>query len=229
MNTHQEAHSDRGLFVPQSKLRNIVNFAIDLVFPPVCHGCGRVDVRWCEVCLEELRQIPITIHNITQDTLTGLCATGQHIGKVQEAIQALKYHNTPCLAEPLGERLVTTLVKQQWTIDTIIPVPLFADRLQKRGYNQAYLLSQQVENMTNITCQPHFLTRHRDTGHQVGLSASERRENVKDAFIATDDVADLSILIIDDVVTTGSTLDACATALKSSGAKAVYAMTVTHA
>lgn len=83
--------------------------------------------------------------------------------------------------------------------------------------------------MTNITCQSNLLKRHRDTNQQVGLNASERRENVKDAFTATQSVADMSILIIDDVVTTGSTLDACATALFNVGAKSVYAITVTHA
>lgn len=81
----------------------------------------------------------------------------------------------------------------------------------------------------NIATQPHLLTRYRNTPHQVGLNASERRENVKDAFIATADVAGKSILLIDDVVTTGATLDECATALFDAGATAVYAVTVSHA
>jgi len=229
MNNNQEARLDSGLFTSSSKFKQIKQWLVDFVFPPTCHGCGRVDTRWCHVCLNDLDQVPLKLNDIQPETLTALCATTQHSGKVQEAIQALKYYNAPQLAQPLGNRLVHALTAKEWTIDTIVPVPLFADREQKRGYNQAYLLSQQVERMTNINCQPNLLQRHRDTNQQVGLNASERRENVKDAFIATDHVAGRSILIIDDVVTTGSTLDACATALFDAGASAVYAITVTHA
>ncbi len=229
MNTQTEAHASRGLSASNSRLQASINWFVDLIFPPTCHGCGRVDTHWCDVCLAELNTVPITITDLSQNNLAGLCATGHHTGKLQEAIQSLKYYNTPHLAIPLGNRLTTALQTKQWIIDTIVPVPLFAAREQKRGYNQAYLLSQQVESMSNITCQPNLLQRHRDTNQQVGLSASERRENVKDAFDVTIDVTDLSVLIIDDVVTTGSTLDSCATALLSAGAKTVYALTVTHA
>jgi len=229
LNQKQETRSSSGFLAPQSKLRQATHWLFDFIFPPTCHGCGRVDTRWCHVCSEELAQIPIQIKNFTPETLTELCATAHHTGKLQEAIQALKYHNVPDLAKPLGQRLSQVISDKNWIIDTIIPVPLFADREHKRGYNQAYLLTQQVGKMTNITCQSNLLKRHRDTNQQVGLNASERRENVKDAFTATQSVADMSILIIDDVVTTGSTLDACATALFNVGAKSVYAITVTHA
>ena len=158
-----------------------------------------------------------------------MCATGKHTDILQQAIQALKYHETPSTAMPLGKRLVAVLQQKEWTFDTIIPVPLFADRLQKRGYNQAYLLSKPIENSMSITCQPDLLTRYRDTNQQVGLNAEERRENVKDAFIASKDVAYRSILLVDDVVTTGSTLDACARSLFEAGAQSVFAITVSHA
>lgn len=224
-----EARFTRGLFASQSPIRKIFNHALDLIFPPMCHGCGRVDTRWCDICLADLDAVPIQIKSYQTEILTDLCATGRHIGKLQQAVQALKYHNTPTIAKPLGQRLIQTLQQKNWTFDTIIPVPLFQERLDKRGYNQSYLLSQQVENVMHITCQPQYLHRYRDTNQQVGLNALERRENVKDAFIAADDVADKSILLIDDVVTTGATLDECAGALFAAGAKTVYGITVSHA
>jgi ComF family protein len=215
--------------MPRQIIQTTLNFVLDLVFPPTCHGCGKVDARWCTTCQTMLQDVPLKLKDIAHPALDGLCATGHHKGKLQDAIQALKYYNVPELAKPLGKRLADTIAIKDWTFDTIIPVPLFASRFAKRGYNQSYLLSQQVVHMPNITVQPHFLTRQRDTEAQVGLTASERYVNVKDAFIANPAVAGLSVLIIDDVVTTGSTLGACAKALKSAGANAVYAMTVTHA
>ena len=226
--TNHEARLS-GLFASNSKMKNLANNLLDLIFPPMCHGCGRVDTRWCEVCLEDLANIPIQPTDYLPEVLTGLSATGKHTGKLQEAVQAFKYHDTPSLAEILGNRLSSLLEEKTWTFDTILPVPLFAERERKRGYNQAYLLSKQVSNSMNIPCQPHLLNRYRDTNHQVGLNAIERRDNVNDAFIANTEVAGQSILLIDDVVTTGATLDECAVALFNAGAKYVYVMTVSHA
>lgn len=226
---NHEARFTSGLFASNTIITQLAKEFLDLIFPPMCHGCGRVDTRWCDVCLAELTSIPIQIIEGESETLTELCATGKHTGKLQQAIQAFKYYDTQTLAEPLGKRLATALIQKRWTFDTIIPVPLHADRQKERGYNQAYLLSQQVGNIMNIPCQPQLLTRHRDTNHQVGLGVQERRDNVKDAFMATSDVVGKSILLIDDVVTTGATLDMCATALFTTGAKVVYAMTVSHA
>lgn len=225
-----EAHEFGGFFASISILNKVWNYGIDLIFPSVCEGCGRVDFRWCPVCLEELASQPLALQPIPSDELISLYATGIHEGKLQAAIQALKYSDSRDLAIPLGNRLVLAIQSLNWKIDTIIPVPLHTSRLQKRGYNQAYLLSQQVAQTMQIDCNISLLQRHRDTPHQVGLNASERRENVKDAFIAVPDgVADKSILIIDDVVTTGSTLNACAIALFSAGARQVYGLTVNHA
>jgi ComF family protein len=229
MSSNHEAPFISGLFASKPLVKKISSALLDFIFPPMCHGCGRVDTQWCDSCLEELVSIPTQIAIHPSEILSESCSTGTHRGKLQEAIQSFKFYNTQLLSIPLGERLTDVLVKKRWTFDTIIPVPLHTDRQKIRGYNQAYLLSQQVEKQMNITCQPYLLTRHRNTPHQVGLSASERRENVKDAFVATSDVVGKSILLIDDVVTTGTTLDECATALFNAGASSVYAITVSHA
>lgn len=229
MSTNHEARFKRGLFASNSRFAELKTFWLDLVFPPMCHGCGRVDTLWCDDCLDALNQIPLQLQNNNSEFLMGLCSTGKHQEKLQQAIQAFKFYNAKNLAAPLSNRLISALAQKQWTFDIIIPVPLHTDREKNRGYNQAYLLSQQVAQYMNITCQPDYLTRYQNTPHQVGLNASERRENVKDAFLATEDVAGQSILLIDDVVTTGATLDECAKALFKADATTVYAVTVSHA
>ena len=113
-------------------------------------------------------------------------------------------------------------------INLVVPVPLFTDRLQERGYNQSQLLSQLVAETLHISGSTEWLARIRGTRQQARLSQSERHLNVKDAFSASARVSGLSVLLIDDVVTTGSTLRECAGALREKGASAVFALTVSH-
>ena len=158
--------------------------------------------------------------------MDGLYAAGLYDGILQQAIRAFKYNDAVELAAPLAERLVIALDRQEWAFDIIIPVPLFPERLAERGYNQACLLGQQVAARMNIPCQPNYLRRIRNTEKQTGLNAGQRAENVKGAFAATAKLAGRSVLLVDDVVTTASTLEACADELRSAGAKAVYAIAV---
>jgi len=126
-----------------------------------------------------------------------------------------------------------------WQFDTIIPVPLHTHRLKERGYNQSELLAAIVADETMIPMVTVAVERTRLTRSQVGLSATERRRNLVDAFIAHPDldafiahpdlVTGKSILLIDDVYTTGATLGACAQALFDAGALSVYGLTVTAA
>ena len=112
----------------------------------------------------------------------------------------------------------------------IVPVPLHTKRLAERGYNQAKLLAEQVARLTGIPCEPHALQRIRETQSQVTVSGAESLKNIKDAFIANNPlVIGKSILVIDDVYTTGSTMSACGEALLSAGASLVYGLTVTAA
>jgi len=208
------------------RLPPVLDWLVDLIFPPTCGGCHRVDFRWCDVCLDHLREIPVAFEDRPQRGMAGVCATGLYDGMLKRAVQTFKYHGAIELAEPLAKRLATVLERQKWELDIIIPVPLSAARLAERGYNQAHLLSQQVARYMGIPCQPDCLQRTRDTSQQTLLNARQRVENVKNAFSATSDVANLSILLIDDVVTTGSTLNACAAALRSAGSEAVYAIAV---
>ena len=140
----------------------------------------------------------------------------------------MKYEGAPELAMPLAARLQQLIDTLPGSADAIVPVPLSSQRLAERGYNQCELLGWHLSVKCEIPCRPGWLQRTRDTGQQVGLTVDARRVNVRDAFAASEDVRGRSVLLIDDVVTTGSTLSECALALRRKGAAAVYALTVSH-
>ncbi len=203
---------------------------LNLVFPPRCIGCGKVDTVICAACLNVLAstQPPAFVQPLAP--LTAITSTAVHKGVIREAVQALKYDNTRLIAVPLGKRLTEQVRAQGWQFDMIIPVPLHTHRLKERGYNQSELLAACVADEIMIPLVTVAVERTRLTRSQVGLSGIERRRNLVDAFVAyPDHVAGKSIVLIDDVYTTGATLAACAQVLFDAGAVAVYGLTVTAA
>lgn len=146
---------------------------------------------------------------------------------VREAVHRLKYKHDIGLGEALSRHLIELYDILNWPVDLILPMPLSSTRLQERGYNQASLLARPLALARNVPYKPHAVSRIRHTRPQVGLSARERLENVKDAFSARGDLVEgKTILVIDDVTTTSATIQACCTALLQAGARQVYAMTL---
>lgn len=224
----QEARALPGLLASQSLVRRWLKTGIQLLFPPRCAGCGRVDEYWCERCQAEIDSIPMPTSIRSRPPLAGVTFTGIHTGKLQEAQWALKYDNTPEMAEPLGQRLAERFSMLNWTIDMIVPVPMHTTRLRERGYNQAQLLGEVTAQQLTIPCAADAIRRLRQTQSQVTLNAQERLANMQDAFEANPQiVSGQTILLIDDVYTTGATLAACAQAALDAGALAVYGLTVT--
>lgn len=229
-NIHTEARVSPGLLTPRNVVKKLVEISVDLLFPPRCAGCGRIDTFWCAECQNKLDQIPYPEQVRPLPPLTGITSTAPHMGVIREAVQGLKYENAHSVAIPLGERLTLHLAAQNWTVDILVPVPLHTSRLAERGYNQSQLLGEQVAKHMAIPCSPAALHRERHTQSQVTMSAAARLTNVQNAFSADPNlVKNRVILVIDDVYTTGATLSACAEALLASGAVAVYGLTVTVA
>lgn len=219
-----------GLFALKSLVAKATSLSIDLLFPPRCAGCGQIDTAWCANCQTAINQLAFATNIDVHQPLSGAAAAAWHTGIIREAVQALKYDNARTVAKPLGKRLAACLEQQYWTVDIIIPVPLHTKRLSERGYNQARLLAEQVAAMTGIPCQPEGLRRIRETQSQVTMSGAERLTNISDAFEANSSIVNgQSVLIVDDVYTTGSTLGACGEALIKSGAERVFGLTVTAA
>ncbi|MBN1178288.1 MAG: ComF family protein [Anaerolineae bacterium] len=132
------------------------------------------------------------------------------------------------MAQPLGHVLATWWKDHpQPPTDVIVPVPLHPERLHQRGYNQTALLAHHMSRATGIPVAEHMLIRTRNTGSQMRLAAEARRQNVAEAFLCPDGYArGKHVLVLDDVCTTGATLEACADALHAADAATVHALTL---
>jgi ComF family protein len=141
----------------------------------------------------------------------------------------MKYENRPELAAPLARYLIAAFEGEPWRslprrLDGVVPVPLHTQRLADRGYNQSELLAAAFCRHTGLPLHAEWLERVRDTHQQVGLGPRERRANVADAFVAAAQVNGCTLLVIDDVCTTGATLEQCAAAALAAGAAEVYGL-----
>jgi competence protein ComFC len=220
--------------------------ALDWLYPPHCGGCGQLGARWCKVCSQNTLEIKPPIcpicGNINIDEepcqrcqaskplYTSLRSHTVFIGSIREAIHQLKYQRDLGLGEALSRSMVVSLQKLNWSLNIITSVPLGLVRLEERGYNQATLLARPIALYLKIPFSSCALVRTRETRSQVGLTATERQENMADAFRANKKlVTGKNILVVDDVATSGATLNACAKALLDEGASKVYGFSLARA
>ena len=150
---------------------------------------------------------------------------------IQNALHTLKYRrNIAGLGDALAHHMADFVGSLRWPLEVVIPVPLSRKRLQERGYNQVALVARPLAYELGLTYAPNLLWKIRDTRSQVGLNMQERRENVSMAYQAhRSAVTRKSILLMDDVSTTGSTISACTEALLLAGAQEVYVLTIARA
>jgi ComF family protein len=162
--------------------------------------------------------------------LVNLRSVGYYATPLREAIHALKYSGVRALAEPLSALLADCLKVWSPPIEVIVPVPLHRSRVRYRGYNQASLLAQALGQRVCLPVCGDCLERQRATRSQVGLTAPERHSNVAGAFACTtNSLHGTRVLLVDDVFTTGATLEASAQALLAAGALGVWALTLARA
>ena len=151
-------------------------------------------------------------------------------GPIRNALHKLKYHRNMALGDALAQPLAEYVGTLGWTVNLVVPVPLGKKRMKERGYNQIGLVAMPLAEINHWQYAPRALARTRETRSQVGLTVAERKENVAGAFRAdTELVSGKSILLMDDVATTGATISACAAALLDAGARNVYALTLARA
>ncbi|GAM09219.1 competence protein F [Geobacter sp. OR-1] len=228
---------------------------IDLVFPPLCHNCrqfipdaGRIHV--CPECIASSKplQSPICpccgIPFATDEGIDHLCgsciekhppfdaARGAFVyeGAVRDLIHRLKYDRKIQCRRPLALLLLELLsgAVEEFSPEMLVPVPLHKRRLRERGFNQAILIAELLAREWKIPLERRLLQRVRWTEPQINLAAGERAANVKGAFALSDPkiASGRRIVLIDDVLTTGSTVAECSRVLKKAGAAAVLVVTV---
>ena len=152
-----------------------------------------------------------------------------HKGGVQRAVYQFKYHNQRIYSQFFGRELVSRYGQavRRWNVATIIPIPLSGKRRRRRGFNQAELLARELGRGLGIPVDAKNLVRVRDTSPQKQMDAKGRNSNLRNAFAWRGKKRICgNILLVDDIYTTGNTIDAAARVLKSSGAGKIYFLTI---
>lgn len=212
--------------------------ALDLAFPATCSGCRREGEPLCSGCrpaldarLELPGGVPIGLPADIPAPLLQIEWCAPFAGPVRAALHDLKYASERRLAEPLGAAVALRWAKVGVGASLIVPVPVHAERERQRGYDQAALIAAVAGRHLDLPVV-RAIERARATTAQFELGRDQRTANVHGAFRLRSGarharaIRDRWILLVDDVVTTGSTLAACANILVASGALAVSAITV---
>ncbi len=223
-------------------LAKLTGVALDFLFPHKCLGCGKEGNLICPACRRHLTPIVDPIcprcgrpqsSEILCPTCTVWSASIECIrsplrfeGLTRQIIHQFKYKNLRSLAQPLAVILKDYLRRSPLPVDVVVPVPLHLRRLRERGYNQSALLAKAVSKLMNLPLIEGELKRVKYVLPQARThSVAERRTNAKGAFSCVQfSKPGQAVLLIDDVATSGATLDACANALKTAGSGSIYGL-----
>jgi len=219
--------------------RDLGNGLLDVIYPPRCLGCGARPesprLPLCPQCLQSMERAPEMGVAARLDRLpvgSGVFEGALALwvfdkgGTLQAVQHALKYQNRPRYGVPLGELMGEAFAEKYPSPDGVVPIPLHKTRRLERGYNQSNTLAEGAADALDCPCRPDLLARPNPTRSQTGLSREERWRNVRDAFTAAPDCAGGRWLIVDDVLTTGSTAVAAGQTLMDAEAKAPFLMTL---
>lgn len=215
-------------------LRELGRGLLDVLYPPRCLGCGArpesPQLPLCPRCLQTLERASDTDVaarldrlSVSTDAIEGALALWvfDKESTLQDVQHALKYRNRPRYGVPLGRLLGRAFAETHSEPDGVIPIPLHHVRRLERGYNQSQMLAEGVADILECPCRPDLLTRPHPTRSQTGLSRQERWQNVRNAFSADPACAGGRWLLVDDVLTTGSTAVAAAQTLEEAGAASI--------
>ncbi len=236
--------------------RGLSDELLDLVFPPRCQVCDTLGSEmFCATCRGDAEFIgehscaycgrPLPPHAaavVCPDCregqwVSGARAAGLHAGSLRRAIIRYKYHGRTRLAAPLGAMLAEVIRAEQERrglplaqCAALVPVPLHRERRAWRGFDQAEMLCDEIAEATGLPVWPDVIVRVRNTTPQVRLQGVSRLENVRGAFEARRrwKLRGRAVVVVDDVLTTGATINECAGVLRRAGAVAVYGLTITR-
>ena len=222
-------------------MRDVIDGALDLIYPPFCLVCGQAGKNYlCAKCIEKIDIIkppfcrkcgtPCESYYCSDCRLQEFvfecaCSAGIYDGVLSEAIHAFKYKGYGVMADPLAELMArcfpTTYLAGK--TDLVMPIPIHSSRMVERGFNQATELTRRFCKMVSLPAEYDVLYKHKKTRHQVELSQELRAINLAGAFRVrhAEKIRGKRVLLIDDVFTTGATLDEAARTLHDAGAKSV--------
>jgi ComF family protein len=223
---------------------------LDYFFPIVCSGCGKEGLCLCEKCVRKIEPSANNICYLCNKNFSdlGICEICREKSSLDQIIVAVKFKNSvvekaihdlkynfieelaKILADLLSEKVIGLGLQNVFYNQTIIPIPLHKKRFFQRGFNQSQLIAQSFAKRLNCHVEKNFLARKKPTDQQAKLTRVERFVNIKEAFICQSlpDNIKSAVYLLDDVLTTGATLNEAARILKAAGAKKVIALAVAH-
>ncbi len=227
----------------------IFNSILNLIFPSSCPVCNLpsnnyATVPICKECWSEIRSYKGNSCSICSKILgledISICAEcyrerpffkkvlffGLYDGVLKEAIHLYKFSGFKRLSRPISNLLSNMEIPDA---DLIVPVPLTKRRLKERGFNQSYLLARHLSRIFKVKSMNNLLVKTKETAPQSTLTKKERLRSLKHAFKSTERIDNKRVIILDDVFTTGTTLNECARVLLNSGAEEVYCLVVARA
>lgn len=225
------------------RLFSLTGKAYDFLFPRRCVGCGREGGFICPACrahflpiappLCSFCGIPLSSGSLCSScagweaAIDGIRSAFRFEGPAREAVHQLKYQNLRAIAPDMAALMVPVINLDAAPGDVLVPVPLHPKRLKERGYNQSALLARELGRLTGLPVDESCLVRQRNTRSQARTrNVLERRENVSGAFFCpNNNLQGRRVILLDDVATSGATLNAGAAALKEAGALSVRGIT----
>lgn len=229
-------------------IASTLDFILDLIYPPKCVSCGElIDFRskkiFCDKCQSSIKFIDgLRCVGCSRPIESGnycvFCSSKKHwFNKnyslfeydefIADLIHRFKFKNHPSIGIGLG-KIMGKYIPEDFLsikIDYVVPVPIHKHRMTKRGFNQSEILAREISKKIYLPLKTDIINRVVDTKPQWELDPKERENNLDNAFKCKK-ICDKNILLVDDIFTTGSTIDECAKTLKSSGAKTVFSFTV---
>ncbi|QFJ54001.1 ComF family protein [Pseudobutyrivibrio xylanivorans] len=236
-----------------SYLRYIIDVSLGLLYPKRCVACDNVllkiekEAGFCQSCQKKIRLVGkdyclkcgAPVNNPQAEFCTS-CKNASHVytqnkavfrysGDMKNAMYRFKYSNKRCYGKVFAKYAVKSYGKwlQQNNIEAIIPVPMYQKKERKRGYNQAEIFAKALSDVSGIPVNSKIVRRNGDTVAMKQLNSLKRKKNLLKAFsLAKNDVQFKKVLIVDDIYTTGTTMDEVAKILRSGGVQEVYGMCV---
>jgi ComF family protein len=234
------------------KTNQIKNFVLDIIFPQFCIQCGKeggclcpdcfnlidiLEYQFCPVCGKRLIQQNICDNCVDKTNLNGIFSASSYANFIiKKSVARLKYEPyLKNLSKTFADLIITHFslldnnrIRGILQNSILIPVPISKEKIKIRNFNQAQEIAKELSNKLNLPIFCDVLLKIKSTSPQVGLPSWKRKENVKNAFVCANPgkTKNRKILLIDDVFTTGSTMEECAKTLKNAGARQVFAVVV---
>lgn len=233
---------------------SLLHGLLDIAYPRQCAGCGEpvldregshicwdclagmntINAKYCEICGDPVdgmveEKFTCSACNDHRPSFDFARSAVRHRGPVRQALHLYKYGAMTCLSSDFSEFMAACVTThyEGMDFDAITFVPLYPRKERERTYNQAGLIASDLSRKLKLSCMPDCLRRIRDTPTQTDMSARKRQQNVRGAFVAANErwIEGRRLLLVDDVMTTGATVNECSRVLKKAGAFMVYVVT----